>query len=131
MYTMEDRRRSLTGRWAINPLNWHAILSTLEVRSEPLMLRRFCRPVLVVVFLSVLQIYTMWAQNAAGPQPVPAPSAVPAPVDQPYTGTISLSVDLMNVNDRVLNVRETIPVKSGDITLLYPQWLPGTHSPSN
>ncbi len=93
------------------------------------MLRRFCR--LFLVLLSVLLNHTMWAQNAAGPQPVPVPSAVPAPVDQPYGGTISLSVDLTNVNDRVLNVRETIPVKPGDITLLYPQWLPGTHSPSN
>jgi len=74
---------------------------------------------------------TVYAQNAAGPQPVPLPALVPAPVDQPYAGTISLSVDLTNVNDRVLNVREAIPVKPGEITLLYPQWLPGTHSPSN
>jgi hypothetical protein len=74
---------------------------------------------------------TVYAQNTAGPQPVPLPAPVPAPVDQPYSGTISLSVDLTNVNDRVLNVREAIPVKPGEITLLYPQWLPGTHSPSN
>src|SRR5580700_397261 len=72
------------------------------------------------------------AQNSAGPQPVPLAAPVPAPVDTPYPGTISLSVDLTNVNDRILNVHETIPVKSaGQITLLYPQWLPGTHSPSN
>ena len=44
---------------------------------------------------------------------------------------VSLSVDLTNLNDRVLNVHETIPVKPGEITLLYPEWLPGTHSPSN
>jgi predicted metalloprotease with PDZ domain len=62
---------------------------------------------------------------------VPLPPLVPAPVDKPYAGTISLSVDLTNVNDRVLNVHETIPVKPGEITLLYPEWLPGTHSPSN
>jgi len=28
-------------------------------------------------------------------------------------------------------VHETIPIKGRDITLLYPEWLPGTHSPSN
>ncbi len=28
-------------------------------------------------------------------------------------------------------MHETIPVKAGKITLLYPEWLPGTHSPSN
>jgi predicted metalloprotease with PDZ domain len=33
--------------------------------------------------------------------------------------------------DHVLNVHETIPIKGRDITLLYPEWLPGTHSPSN
>jgi predicted metalloprotease with PDZ domain len=72
-----------------------------------------------------------YAQNPAGPQPVPLPPPVPAPVDKPYGGTISLSVDLTNVNDRVVSVRESIPVKPGEITLLYPQWLPGNHSPSN
>jgi len=72
-----------------------------------------------------------YAQNSAGPQPVPLPPSIPEPVDKPYDGTISLSVDLTNVNDRILNVHETIPVRAGEITLLYPQWLPGTHSPSN
>ncbi len=71
------------------------------------------------------------AQNSAGPQPAPLPPPVIAPADTPYPGTISLTVDLTNITDRVLNVHETIPVKPGTITLLYPEWLPGTHSPSN
>jgi predicted metalloprotease with PDZ domain len=70
-------------------------------------------------------------QNPAGPQPVPLPPPVSMPADKPYEGTISLSVDTTNINDRILNVHETIPVKGGELTLLYPQWLPGTHSPSN
>src|SRR6476661_6081089 len=105
----------------------------LRVQENPHMSCRFCRPLLAValqVFCMVLNS-AMWAQKVAGPQPVPVPSAVPAPVDQPYAGTVSLSVDLTKVNDRVLDVREAIPVNSGKITLLYPQWLPGTHSPSN
>src|SRR6185437_112730 len=72
-----------------------------------------------------------YALKTAGPQPAPLPAAIPAPVDQPYPGGISLAVDLTDVNHRVLNVRETIPVKPGKLILLYPQWLPGTHSPSN
>ncbi len=94
---------------------------------------QFCR----LFFASVLEVgyivltSALWAQNAAGPQPAPLPSPIPAPVDQPYPRTISLSVDLTNVNDRVLNVRERVPAKPGEMTLLYPQWLPGTHSPSN
>lgn len=70
-------------------------------------------------------------QTSVGPQPVPLPAPTPMPVDKPYDGTISLSVDLTNVSDRILKVHESIPVKGGEITLLYPQWLPGTHSPSN
>lgn len=72
-----------------------------------------------------------YAQNSPGPQPVPLPPPVPTPIDQPYAGTISLSVDLTNVNDRILSVRETIPVNPGPMILLYPQWLPGNHSPAN
>jgi predicted metalloprotease with PDZ domain len=71
------------------------------------------------------------AQNSPGPQPVPMTPPIVAPADTPYPGTISLAVDVTNVNDRVLNVHETIPIKGRDITLLYPEWLPGTHSPSN
>jgi predicted metalloprotease with PDZ domain len=81
--------------------------------------------------VSIASVPNLYGQNSAGPQPVPLPPAVPAPLDAPYAGTISLSVDLTNVNARILNVHETIPVRSGEITLLYPQWLPGTHSPSN
>jgi predicted metalloprotease with PDZ domain len=79
----------------------------------------------------IASIPKMYGQNSTGPQPVPLPPAVPAPVDTPYAGTILLSVDLTNVNARILNVHETIPVRSGEVALLYPQWLPGTHSPSN
>jgi predicted metalloprotease with PDZ domain len=90
----------------------------------------FCSYLFVAVCCAVLAS-TLYAQNAAGPQPAPLPATVPAPLDQPYPGTISLRVDLTDVNHRVLNVRETIPIKPGGVTLLYPQWLPGTHSPSN
>ena len=82
--------------------------------------------VLCVAVTTIVQ-----AQNSPGPQPVPMTPPIVAPADTPYPGTISLAVDITNVNDRVLNVHETIPIKGHDITLLYPEWLPGTHSPSN
>jgi predicted metalloprotease with PDZ domain len=94
---------------------------------------RFCW-ILFATILEACCIFfpsALYAQNAAGPQPAPLPSAVPAPVDQPYPGTISFAVDLTNINDRVLNVRERVPARPGEMMLLYPQWLPGTHSPSN
>ena len=74
---------------------------------------------------------TAHAQNSPGPQPVPLPPPIVAPADTPYPGTISLLVDATNITDRILSVHETIPIKGRDITLLYPEWLPGTHSPSN
>jgi predicted metalloprotease with PDZ domain len=59
------------------------------------------------------------------------PTPIAAPADTPYPGTISLAVDMTNLTDHVLSVHETVPIKGRDVTLLYPEWLPGTHSPSN
>jgi len=93
----------------------------------------FCRRSAAALFAAVCIALTgaVFAQDSPGPQPVPLPAPIVAPADTPYPGTISLLVDLTNVNDRVLNVQETIPVKAGEMVLLYPEWLPGTHSPSN
>jgi predicted metalloprotease with PDZ domain len=55
---------------------------------------------------------------------------IPAPQDVVYPGTLSLSVDLTDLDRRLFRVRESLPVKAGPLTLLYPQWLPGTHGPS-
>ncbi|HTW49889.1 MAG TPA: hypothetical protein VMD92_18165 [Acidobacteriaceae bacterium] len=70
------------------------------------------------------------AQNAAGPEPAPMPPPIAAPADTPYPGTISLAVDITNTTDRVATVHETIPVRTGKLTLLYPEWIPGNHSPT-
>jgi predicted metalloprotease with PDZ domain len=41
-----------------------------------------------------------------------------------------LTVDATDTDRHIFSVRETIPVRGGDsIVLLYPQWLPGNHSP--
>ncbi len=85
--------------------------------------------VFVVVYIALAAI--AHSQTSPGPQPVPLPPAIVMPVDTPYPGTISLLVDVTNITDRVQSVHETIPIKGRDITLLYPEWLPGTHSPSN
>jgi predicted metalloprotease with PDZ domain len=56
---------------------------------------------------------------------------VPAPQDRDYTpGTLQIHVDATDLAHRVFRVRETIPVRSGPLTLLYPQWLPGVHGPA-
>ena len=72
------------------------------------------------------------AQNPPQPQPVPLPPPIVAPVDKPYVGPVQLEVDLSNITDRVDHVRERIPVEEGakELVLLYPQWIPGNHSPT-
>lgn len=55
---------------------------------------------------------------------------IPAPRDIAYPGTLTLSVDLTDLDRRLFVVRETVPVQPGPLTLLYPQWLPGTHGPN-
>jgi predicted metalloprotease with PDZ domain len=61
---------------------------------------------------------------------LPARAAVPAPVDQPYPGTIVLKVDATDLSQQIFRVHMTLPVTPGPLTLLYPQWLPGNHGPS-
>jgi predicted metalloprotease with PDZ domain len=69
--------------------------------------------------------------QSAGPQPLPMPAEIAAPKDTPYPGAIRLSVDATDLARHIFSVRETIPVRGGEpAVLLYPQWLPGNHSPS-
>jgi len=63
------------------------------------------------------------------PMPLPLPPAIVAPRDVPFAGTIRLGVDATDVTRHIFRVTESIPVESGRLTLLYPKWLPGTHSP--
>jgi predicted metalloprotease with PDZ domain len=63
--------------------------------------------------------------DMANPPPIPPPQNVPyAP------GTIKIDVDGTDVTHRIFRVHETIPVAAGPLTLLYPQWIPGNHSPT-
>ena len=59
-----------------------------------------------------------------------AQAQVPAPQDIPYLpGAVRIEVDATNLAQRIMRVRQTIPVDAGKLTLLYPQWLPGNHAP--
>jgi predicted metalloprotease with PDZ domain len=72
------------------------------------------------------------AQPSPGPQPDALPAPVPPPRDVAYPGTLKLEVDATDLDRRIFRVRETIPVTgAGPMTLLYPQWVPGGHTPRN
>jgi len=65
----------------------------------------------------------------------PEPAADPPPIegsrDIPYPGRLRLAVDATDVERGIFRVRQAIPVAGpGPMTLLYPKWLPGYHSPS-
>jgi predicted metalloprotease with PDZ domain len=47
-----------------------------------------------------------------------------------WPGTLSLTIDATDLSHRVFRASQQIPVQPGPLTLLYPQWIPGNHSPS-
>ncbi|MEN2787632.1 M61 family metallopeptidase [Sphingomonas qilianensis] len=70
-----------------------------------------------------------FAENSK-PQPVPFVDTIPAARDLPYPGTMTLAVDATDTKRGIFTVKQTIPVAAaGPMTLLYPKWLPGAHSP--
>lgn len=61
-----------------------------------------------------------------------AQAAVPPPQDVPYApGMMRVEVDATNLSQRIFRIKQTIPVQAGPLTLLYPRWVPGGHSPRN
>jgi predicted metalloprotease with PDZ domain len=54
---------------------------------------------------------------------------IPVAQDVAYPGSLTLKVDLADLDRRIFDVHESIPVKPGPMTLLYPEWLPGNHAP--
>ncbi len=72
-----------------------------------------------------------FAETSAGPQPYPMPPKTEVPQDTAYPGLLKVHVDASDLDHHIFRVHETIPVaKAGEMTILYPQWLPGNHGPS-
>ncbi|HEU0276515.1 MAG TPA: peptidase M61 [Rhodanobacteraceae bacterium] len=77
------------------------------------------------------------ATTARTPSPIrdqhwdgPVENATPPPRDVPWPGTLRIHVDASDTSQGIFRVRETIPAAPGELTLLYPKWLPGNHSPT-
>ncbi|MBB5358223.1 putative metalloprotease with PDZ domain [Rhodanobacter sp. ANJX3] len=83
-----------------------------------------CKQASVALAISIaLAAGAVGAQEARSDQ-------VPPPQDTAYVGTVTLHVDASDTVQGIFRVHETIPVKGGPLTLLYPQWIPGDHSPT-
>lgn len=68
---------------------------------------------------------TRSAPMAVAPLP-----ALPAPQDVAYPGTLTLEVDATDLDRRIFNIKQRIPVaKAGPLTLVYAEWIPGNHAP--
>ena len=68
----------------------------------------------------------------SAPTAVPLSHDVPDAADVPYPGgALGLDIDATDVTRGVYRVTETIPVapNTAELTLLFPQWLPGNHGP--
>jgi predicted metalloprotease with PDZ domain len=48
----------------------------------------------------------------------------------PQTATMTLAVDLTDAPRKILHATETLQVKPGPMTLVYPEWIPGEHGPT-
>ncbi len=71
------------------------------------------------------------AQDKSAPVAVDVADATPVPADTPWPGgTIELAIDASDTRRGLYRVTETIPVPAGtgELTLLYPEWLPGNHA---
>ncbi|HET7359468.1 MAG TPA: peptidase M61 [Rhodanobacteraceae bacterium] len=80
--------------------------------------------------MSIVRPIVLAALIALAAGTAPATAAVPPPQDTPYPGTIAIHVDASDTRQGIFRVHETIPVAAGPLTLLYPKWIPGNHSPS-
>lgn len=90
------------------------------------------KPFLLAASASVLLLATgapVLAQVGTPALPV-ALAPIPAAKDEAYPGVIKLDVDATDIDRRLIQVRQTIPVSSpGPLILFYPQWIPGHHGP--
>src|SRR4026208_1973619 len=51
-------------------------------------------------------------------------------VSSAFAQPIAVSVDATDAARNIVHTKLTIPVKPGPLTLLYPKWIPGEHSPT-
>ncbi|MBD3835497.1 peptidase M61 [Brevundimonas sp.] len=83
-------------------------------------------PVLAQDFRSTPVVTDPSQAALALPRPQPA---IPAPQDRPYPGVIQYRADVSDLDRRIVQVEQTIPVaEAGPLTLLYPKYLPGNHA---
>jgi len=75
--------------------------------------------------LPLLVVIASLSVAAQKRRPAPSPAAAPAP-SQP----IKLIVDATHATEKILHAQVQIPVQGGEVTVVYPKWIPGEHGPT-
>ncbi|HEY7888307.1 MAG TPA: hypothetical protein VIC29_08795 [Steroidobacteraceae bacterium] len=88
------------------------------------------RPTLAARLAAVVVLCVSGATAAGVAWADAADAHITPPKDTPYPGTLQLAVDASNTAQGIFRVHEVIPVRGGKLTLLYPKWIPGNHSPT-
>jgi predicted metalloprotease with PDZ domain len=70
------------------------------------------------------------ASASSGPSMISPEKLIPPPKDRPFPGMLLVAVDASDLERRIVRVHEQLSGISGETVLLYPEWLPGHHSPS-
>jgi predicted metalloprotease with PDZ domain len=81
-----------------------------------------------MVFLAIALV-PVRSQTSEGPVANSPIEPIELPQDRPYPGEVQVAVDATDVARRVIHVHETVSGVNGQMVLLYPKWLPGTHAP--
>lgn len=76
------------------------------------------------VLCKILLAFTTTLALAASTIPIPEPTKTS------YPGILKLDIDVADIERKIHKARLSIPVSPGPLTLLFPQWLPGHHSPN-
>src|SRR5579884_1859698 len=105
-------------------------ISAKALRSRELSMRRAALAFLLLASVSSFSLAQPVPPQNSRPAPTAKVDTIPAARDVAYPGTIQLTVDATDVTRAIFRVHEHVPVPGpGDFVLLYPKWLPGTHSP--
>ena len=89
--------------------------------------------ILAMGFVSQLPMTAMAAPENSKPVAQPVIDTIAAPRDIKFPGVMLLDVDATDITRAIFSVRQTIPVpadarNSGEMVLLFPEWLPGNHA---
>jgi predicted metalloprotease with PDZ domain len=125
MNLLADRKSSSHSRAHLHP-------ATRSARRGP---RWLCHTFLLaaIIFVLILPAIAIAQQDAPKSTQKTAKKAKrpagEAKVSAP-SGPIKLTVDATHAPEKVLHAQMQIPVQSGPVTLVYPEWIPGEHGPT-